>query len=379
MRIIHIVENLDKGAVENWLVNIFIRSRKYRPDWDWTFYCILGNPGQRDAEVISSGGHIIYSPVSISRKRGFLMHLRSALKNGNFDIIHSHHDYLSGFYLLASIGIPYQKRILHIHNNDRQLPVASAFLHEMACRIFGFTAMALSNMVIGISVYTLRKFVKGKLPKVDEKCVLYYGVDLDWSKYFPSHINIREDLNVNDHTRILLFAGRLNPEKNPFFCLEILEEMRKRMDDVVLIVVGEGGEKARMQSYASMAGISDRLFFLGWRRDIKSIMLQADIFLFPRIESIMEGLGIVVVEAQAAGLPMVISKGIVNDAIVINELANVIGLSEGAITWADKVRELLATPIRIKRSEANAIMNRSSFSLDNGCLNLISIYDAAIS
>lgn len=103
MKIIHIVENLDKGAVENWLVSIFIESRKTNPALDWTFYCILGKSGRLDELVKANGGKIIYSPVSISLKIHFLRALRGTLKSGNFDIIHSHHDYLSGFYLLASV------------------------------------------------------------------------------------------------------------------------------------------------------------------------------------------------------------------------------------------------------------------------------------
>jgi hypothetical protein len=120
-RIIHIVENLDKGAVENWLVNIFLSSRKTRPDWHWTFYCILGKKGRLDEKVREAGGEIIYAPVNISHKISFLRHLRSVLNNGSYDIIHAHHDYLSGFYLLASAGIRFKKRILHIHNTDKVL------------------------------------------------------------------------------------------------------------------------------------------------------------------------------------------------------------------------------------------------------------------
>jgi hypothetical protein len=102
MKIIHIVENLDKGAVENWLVSIFIESRKIRPDWEWTFYCILGNEGRLDEKVRSAGGRIIYSPVTVSNKLAFLKNLRRELTKGRYDILHAHHDYLSGFYLLAS-------------------------------------------------------------------------------------------------------------------------------------------------------------------------------------------------------------------------------------------------------------------------------------
>ena len=92
MKIIHIVENLDKGAVENWLVNIFLESRKIRPDWEWTFYCILGKPGRLDENVRNAGARIIYSPVTVSNKLSFLKYLRIELKRGGYDILHAHHD-----------------------------------------------------------------------------------------------------------------------------------------------------------------------------------------------------------------------------------------------------------------------------------------------
>ena len=112
MRIIHIVENLDKGAVENWLVDIFIESRKIRPSWEWTFYCILGKEGRLDEKVRDAGGEIIYSPVTISNKLAFLSNLRKVLQERKYDILHAHHDYLSGFYLLASLGKKFKKEII---------------------------------------------------------------------------------------------------------------------------------------------------------------------------------------------------------------------------------------------------------------------------
>src|SRR5687768_6841150 len=119
LKIIHIVENLDKGAVENWLVNIFFETRKIKPDWHWTFYCILGREGRLDQKVRNAGGEIIYSPVSVSRKLAFLRNLRKVLIAGGYDIIHSHHDYLSGYYLTATAGIKFRKRVLQIHNTDK--------------------------------------------------------------------------------------------------------------------------------------------------------------------------------------------------------------------------------------------------------------------
>ena len=162
MKIIHIVENLDKGAVENWLVNIFIESRKVRPDWSWTFFCIVGKEGKLDQKVRDAGGEIIYSPVTISDKLGFLKNLRKILKAGKYDILHSHHDFLSGFYLIASVGIKFRKRFLHIHNTDRALPVGNRVLHNLLLIPFKALALYFSDRVIGISKDTLEDFAGKK-------------------------------------------------------------------------------------------------------------------------------------------------------------------------------------------------------------------------
>ena len=155
MRILNIVENLDKGAVENWLVNVFLTSRQMRPDWDWTFYCILGRPGRLDEKVKAAGGKIIYAPFAISEKRKFLEHLRKELKAGRYDIIHSHHDYLSGFYLLSSRGIQFRKRILHVHNTDKALPVGSRFMEKLLLKPFRWLGYRYSDVIVGISEDTL--------------------------------------------------------------------------------------------------------------------------------------------------------------------------------------------------------------------------------
>jgi glycosyltransferase involved in cell wall biosynthesis len=178
MKLIHIVENLDRGAVENWIVNIFLESRKTRPDWEWTFYCILGRPGRLDEKVMAAGGKIVYSPVTISEKLKFLRHLRATLIRGNFDIVHAHHDYLSGFYLLATAGLKFRRRILHIHNNDKGLPVGNRFLYKVLTPVFRWTGLKLSDDILGISEHTLNGFRMEHSSHRRNFEVLYYGIDL---------------------------------------------------------------------------------------------------------------------------------------------------------------------------------------------------------
>src|SRR5688500_15725269 len=113
-----------------------------------------------DNKVKNAGGKIIYSPVTISNKLAFLKNLREVLEAGQYDILHAHHDYLSGFYLTATIGLRFRKRFLHIHNTDKALPVGNKTLHNFLLSPFRSLALLLTDQVIGISRNTLEEFAK---------------------------------------------------------------------------------------------------------------------------------------------------------------------------------------------------------------------------
>lgn len=370
MKIIHIVENLDKGAVENWLVRSFIESRKVHPDWQWTFYCIFGKKGRLDDVVLEAGGNIIYSPMTISKKIPFLRHLRKTLKTGGYDIIHAHHDFLSGFYLIATIGIRFKRKLLHIHNNDKVIPVGSSFLRKILLNPFRRIALAMSDIVVGISQNTVSEFV---LKKSDDQKVLYYGVDLSAFRIKVDPLVLKNELNVPDKAKLILFTGRMNQVKNPCFVVDILAEVLKKHKDVYAIFIGKGDLEAEVLEKAQRLGVSNNIRMLGWRNDVALIMRSCDVFVFPRIEHSMEGLGLVVVEAQAAGLPMILSKGIPEDAIVVEELAHFLPLDVSM--WAEKLFSITNNPQRVQQKDAIDKMMRSDFELKRATENLLSLYN----
>ena len=376
MRIIHIVENLDKGAVENWLINTFLESRKERPLWNWTFYCILGKQGRLDDVVRAAGGEIIYSPVSISHKLMFLQHLRKTLKTGNYDIIHSHHDYLSGFYLIASFGISFQKRLLHVHNNDKAIPVGNAQLRRVLLPVFERLAIHFSDTIVGISENTLLEFTKGKKWKGRKCCVLYYGIDLKAFGQKVESPDILEELNLPKDAKVLLFAGRMNKEKNPVFLVDILKCLNRNRQDVYGLFVGAGDEALQVKSKAVDLGVLNFIRMIGWRNDIPAIMKAATAFVFPRMLVPKEGLGLVVVEAQAAGLPMFLSNGIVADAVEIPALATFLPLNNNPEEWAHSIESLLnASTVPYDREKAYQRMQQSRFELTRATRNFMELYE----
>lgn len=375
-RIIHIVENLDKGAVENWLVNIFLESKKRQPDWEWTFYCIFGEKGRLDEKVIAAGGKIIYSPYWISKKYHFLKYLRQTLRNGRYDIIHSHHDYLSGFYLLATAGLSFKKRILHIHNTDKSLPVGNRRLQKILLGFFHKTAIHFSDLIIGISNDTLNEFIPNK-PGSKKTTVLYYGIDLSPFAGSRGKQWFKEELTIPSEAKIILFIGRLSELKNPVFVIDILKEILSAREEVYAVFVGKGDKEEEVLKKAVAYKIPDKVRMTGWRSDGPDIMKASDVLVFPRIEYPKEGLGLVVVEAQAAGTPMVLSRGVVEDAIEIRELVHIIPLDNNVDEWASCVNRLLDQQPAIGQELAYKRMQESKFSLANGTTKLMELYSEA--
>lgn len=373
MKILHVVENLDKGAVENWLVNVFEHSRKFQPDWEWTFYCLLNRPGILDERVKSLGGKIIFASYSISHRILFLKSFRALLLKEKYDIIHAHHDFLSGFYLFSTIGIKDLKVINHIHNADEIIPVGNSFLKYFLRYPLATFAGIFADKTIAISKFTLEKFESKQLIRSKYSGVVYYGIKLE--NFTKSHeYNLRLELGISISTKILLFIGRLNQDKNPSFLLDIASKLIKHRSDFVLVFVGQGDQEKEIDFKAEFYNCNNLVYKLGWRNDVSQIMLDSDIFIFPRLKEPKEGLGLVVVEAQTAGLPILCTDGILDDAVVISELVFRLELDK-VEDWVQTINSILNSPTIFEKSLAMTQMKNSSFEMEKATLNLLNLYE----
>ncbi len=369
MIILHIVENLDKGAVENYLVNVFLQLKSKGANPNWVFYCVLGIPGRLDQKVKNNGGQIIYCPTNLSNKIGFLKHLRSSVKEVKPDIIHAHHDYLSGFYWIGLLGLR-AKRITHIHNADEILPVGSGFLKKMLLPLFGAFVNQQSDLIIGISNYTLNYFVDKQIIQPLKKGVLYYGIPME---VFTNnhHESILNDYPQLIDSKILLYSGRLNFEKNPIFLIGVMSKLLEKGLNVQLLIAGKGDYEVAIHKEIKQLNVENHVHLIGFADNITALMTQADIFVFPRKLDPKEGLGLVIVEAQCAGLPIVTTYGILDDAIILKEQVYQIKLEKEI--WGNQIIEILKLD---KPDRANSLnkMNESCFHLDFASEKLMNWY-----
>ncbi len=374
IRLLQIVESLNTGAVENWLYRMFSAASTSHPQYHWTFFCTLGKPGRLDERVRQLGGEIIYSPCALGQKRAFFSNLRRVIREGNYDVLHSHHDFVSAVYLCASLGIPIRKRIVHVHNTDEGLPTPSAAKRLLLKEPMRQTCIRLADNVVGISNETLAKFYGTLSPRPPRDRVIYYGIDTSpFRQSVCTREQFRLSLGFSTDAKILLFVGRMVELKNPVFVVEVLTQLLKINRNAVAVFAGAGPLQSDVRDLARQDKIADRVKVMGWRDDTATIMRLSDALIFPRLEEPKEGLGMVLVEAQAAGLPIIASASITEDVKVFPELFEIVPLSAGAPAWAEAIAMRLSRP---KPNQADLLktIDSSQFGLRQSLSSLMALY-----
>lgn len=137
-------------------------------------------------------------------------------------------------------------------------------------------------------------------------------------------------------------VARLVPEKNHAFLLQVFAKSLDRHPHTRLVLAGRGPQEEAIRDQARGLGIQDSVDFLGVRDDVPEVLKALDAFVFP---SQLEGLGMAVVEAQAAGVPCIVSTAVPQEAIV-TELVQRIPLEEGVDAWAERLDGVLDAPVR---------------------------------
>jgi glycosyltransferase involved in cell wall biosynthesis len=373
-RILHVVENLNSGAVENWLVRMLKHAHKRGIEVDWTFYCALGQPGAMDERARSLRARVVYSPVPIGKKAEFVRALRTELRLGEYDVLHCHHDLVSAVYLLAAWGLPLRQRIVHVHNADEAVLTPSHLKQRLYREPMRQICLLMANRLVGISNHTLDTFLAGRARRPDRDSVHYYGVDTTpFENVSADRLRFRRQLDLPQDAFILLFGGRLVPEKNPVFVVDVLADLRCIVPRAVAVFAGAGSVEMEVLARARELGVEDSVRLLGWRNDLPEVMSCSDWFILPHPEHPVEGFGVAIVEAQLAGLRMLLSLGILDDPLLSTACFRRLALSDGPKLWAKAAMELLHSPVPL-RTAALAALRASPMNMDQALKGLLELH-----
>lgn len=330
VRVLHILQRMEAGGTQALLMNIYRKIDRTKLQFD--FLVEYSEKQFYDDEITAMGGHVYYTSI---REDYNVFKFRHQLKkffkeHKEYKVVHVH-AYTVGFLCLDIIkkaGIPV--RIAHSHNNETVHDIK--YLPKLFMqRIFTKNATDLFACSEEAGKY---------LFKDKPFQVLKNAID---SQNFIADVDtrneIRKELGVEDKF-VVGHVGRLHPQKNHDFLIDVFAELKKKKPNAELILVGTGPLEEKVKSKVAEKGFSGCVHFLGNRKDMNRIYQAMDVFVFP---SLFEGLGIVAIEAQAAGVPIVCSEGLPPETD-ITPIYRKLLLSDGEEKWANAALEMAQNP-----------------------------------
>lgn len=323
IRVLQVVTYMGRGGLETMLMNYYRNIDRNLVQFDFLVH--RQEPADYDNEIETLGGKIYRLPRLVPWSRGYLGELnRFFSEHPEYKIVHVHQDCLSSVILKSAKGHGVPVRIAHSHsaNQDKNLkyPIKLWYRRSIpryATKLFACGAQAGDWMFRGKPYTVVQNAID---PSV-------YTFSIDRRARARAQFGLTDELVIGH-------VGRFDAAKNQSFLLDVLAEIVKREPDAKLMLVGDGDDFQRVQEKARELHLQNNVMFLGVRSDVADLMQAMDVFVFP---SLYEGLPVAMVEAQAAGLPSVISDGVSPECILTNELVGVLALSDGPNIWADRV------------------------------------------
>jgi glycosyltransferase EpsD len=173
---------------------------------------------------------------------------------------------------------------------------------------------------------------------------VYYlpGIGVDVEAYSKANVckaDVRKSLGIGQSEKLIISVGEVNDNKNQKTIIQALTfpEMR----DVHYLIVGDGNRRIQTEAYAAELNVRNRVHFLGYCNDIASLLHVADVFVFP---SYREGLPVAVMEAMAAGIPVIASRIRGNVDLIEDGVNGFLCDPRDAAEFADRIQKILENP-----------------------------------
>lgn len=328
IRVLQVVTIMNRGGLETMLMNYYRKLDKTKIQFD--FMTNRLERGHYDDEIEALGGKIYrLSPIKPGNYNKYFKELDEFFKeHKEYKVVHSHINENSGFVLKAAKKAGIECRIAHSHLSDLKLDYK-----------YPFRVYARRNLKGNVSDYfacsqRAGEWLFGKeISSSGKVTVLNNAVDTEKFKINKDiRDKVRMELGIEDK-KVIGHVGRFNPQKNHEFLIDVFNEVYKKDKGTVLLLIGDGYLKEKIEDKVKKLNLEQGVKFLGVREDIPELMQGMDLFLFP---SQFEGLAVVMVEAQAAGLKVITSTGVTKESDITNNV-EFIDLSKGAEYWADIV------------------------------------------
>ncbi len=359
IRILQVVTYMGRGGLETMLMNFYRHIDREKLQFDFLVH--RSERAAYDDEIESLGGRIYRLPQLVPWGAGYLTSLNNFFdEHPEYKVIHVHQDCLSSVILKAAKQHDIPVRIAHSHNanQDKNLKYPIKLWYKRSIPKYATNLFACGK--------DAGDWMFGGAPYK----IINNAIDAASYTYSPeTRLRVRTELGLNDRF-VAGHVGRFNPPKNHTFLIEIFAALLKKEPNAVLLLVGNGDDMPKAEAKAQSLGIVKNVRFLGVRSDVADLMQAMDVFVFP---SLYEGLPVTMVEAQASGLPCLISDKVPPECIMTNGLVDVMPLSASPDTWADKIIEMRNIP----RTDRYAEIAAHGFDINTEAVKLQEFYLSA--
>lgn len=323
IRILHIVTYMGRGGLETMLMNYYRHIDREKIQFDFLVHRDF--EADYDQEILALGGRIYYISRLVPWSGSYRKELKAFFKaHPEYKIVHVHQDCLSSVALQCASECGISVRIAHSHNSNQdknwKYIVKRYYMKQIPHYATDFFACgkAAGDWMFGGRSYQM----------------LNNAIDTVGYRYAPEKASrMRNQLQLGDAV-VIGHVGRFTPQKNHAFLVDVFSECVKINPNVRLLLVGNGDGRKQIEQKVFALGLDDKVIFTGVRSDVNELMQAMDVFVFP---SLYEGLPVTMIEAQAAGLPCVISDRVSQECIVTRGLVTSRKLEEAPSQWAKHI------------------------------------------
>lgn len=364
VRVLQICASLSRcGGVQAVLKNYY--SYMNQKEYIFDFVVMGTEVGELEKWFENRGSHVYHIPPrSISFKKN-TKELKRIIKEGNYDVVHCHQDYKSLIAIIIAKVYGVGTRIVHSH---RAFPKESAKKRVM--RILSTMLIkCFANVFIGCGEDAAKWLYGERMLKDGKAIILNNAIDLEKYAFSKEKRNqIRSELKL-ENKLVLGNVAQIIWRKNPKLLVDIFAKFHQLNNQSVLLLVGDGELMDETKDYCKTLGLSESVIFLGARSDIYELLSVMDVFV---LTSRSEGLALVLIEAQANGIPVVCSPFTTREAGLNRNVLFVPEKDyENTDAWCSAIKKALGVG---RLDDATAIAG-AGFDIRQEAKKLEKIYD----
>lgn len=331
-RVLQVLGTTNLGGAESRVMDIYRHLDREKLQFD--FLITQGHNGHFDEEIKSLGGNIYFLPA-------YRVFNQIEYTNAVKAFFEQHHDYIAvhgHMTSTASIYLPIAKKsgvpltIAHARSAGTDSGLKGMLTKSMRKNLYKkCDRMMACSELAAIAVFGKERY------EADQVTVWPNAISVKDFEYNEAvREEIRQQYQIGTEEVLIGHVGRFHEAKNHLFIVDIFKEIAALRPDVKLMLVGDGSLKSNVEEKVKECGLEKKVIFTGNQTPVAPYYQAFDMFLFP---SIFEGMPGTVVEAQAAGLPCLISDAITSQ-VCATELVRQESLSRDAASWAEKLMEM---------------------------------------